>query len=253
MKVFKDNFRFFYNFPITSNATITDADIIFTECGKIVDIYIQRLNNPPRFIYCFTDAVRIPGVFMPHTNLIVPDIHYKQLFDHKIRIYDIIPPPVPQGKPEQFRKLFLFTVDNYYFDMYAIGTFKKSKYFHLFTVSNNTEAFRKHMFCIYTNMSVVSDDLLLYEAMANGCIPITHRDVPGIHFKTTGKKIPYVVNLNKYLLDVPDLESFEEAIETAKNLTREEYEDLQAKVREFIGDTRYEERINTIRDFINMW
>ncbi|AZI75784.1 putative glycosyltransferase [Sulfolobales Beppu filamentous virus 2] len=249
MKVYVDKLRFFNNFQITSNSDVNEADIMFIECGKIIDVYIKRIDNPPKLIYCITDAIKIPAIRHPQYKIVVPSYRYKQL----LRIYDVVPPPVPQGNPEPFRKLFLFVLDNYYFDMYALSAFKQSKYFHMFTISNSTEAFRKHMFCIYTNMSVASDDLLLLEAMANGCVPITHRNVPGIHFKMTGRKIMHTINMNVYLLDTPDLQSFNEAIETALHMKREEYEDLQAKVREFVGDTKYEERVETIRDLIRMF
>ena len=244
-----DKFRFFEHFPFRSTSPLKNARFIFTECGKVVDIYISRIDDLPGFVYCFTEAVKVPSIADYRLKVITPGYRYKYL----TRVYDVLPPPIPSGEPAQHRKLFLFTLDNYYFDIYSLSTFKHSKYFNAFTVSNSTEAFRNHMFCIYTNMSVASDDLLLYEAMANGCVPVTHRDVPGIHFKVTGRKVLYSVNLNVYVLDVPDLQSFEEAVETAKTMTREEYEDLQAKVKEFVGDTRYEERVNTLKDLINTW
>ncbi|AXQ00092.1 putative glycosyltransferase [Sulfolobus filamentous virus 1] len=153
-------------------------------------------------------------------------------------MYETLPPPIFRIEEKKHKSLFMLIVDNYYFDMYGISYLRKSKYFKLFDIvqakNNRLEEFASHHFCIYTNLSKQSEDLYLYEAMANACIPITHKDTPGIHFYVTGDIVVKNTLLNTYVLDTIDIKSFDEAIEYALKMKKNEYDELKETIREHV-------------------
>lgn len=228
-KVYVDTkYAFFKYLGIEPDGSVEDATVYFTECGRVPHIIHRVHYMKYRYIYCFSDAKYPPLIKTDLIRYIAPTERYKAY----VPLFGTGLPPIPRKVQKRYR-MFALIYDNYYFDLYAVSQITESKYArHIDLVSANNDrltAYATHEFCLYTNTSMYSDDLYLIEAMANGCIPITYRGVPGIRFDVDGGRVLKHFMYSTYELVHIDIKEIDRAIETALKTGREEVQDMREK------------------------